>query len=143
MSGTEVPRIAPVQPAAARHAGPAVFADEVLYSLGTEYALHLFHELGHRLGQDAPEAGPTSRLARVRYRRAGWSPSTATRAALYARPGDAHKAMWQLRAEGYRVELSVAERGPWTLRWPAPFSTGPVAERWRQRAAELGVDPWT
>ncbi len=81
----------------------------------------------------------TSRIARVRYRGSWWSPSTATRVRIYARSADAWAAFYRLKAEGYMVEVTHAERTPWRMVHPAPWSTGPDAERIRAAYYDAGV----
>lgn len=71
-------------------------------------------------------------IARLRWRAPWWSPSTATRARIYARPGDAWDAADRLTAKGYKAEVSMAERTTWRMVRPAPWSTGPVADAWRE-----------
>ena len=69
-----------------------------------------------------------ARIMRLRYRAPWWSASTATRVRIYARPADAQAAAHRLSDRGYTVELSLAERTPWQLRRPAPWSSGAIGE---------------
>jgi hypothetical protein len=73
-----------------------------------------------------------TRIARLRWRAPWWSPSTATRVTIYARPSDAWAARDRFEAKGYKAEVSIADRTAWRMVRPGPWSTGPVADAWRE-----------
>lgn len=77
-------------------------------------------------------AKSSTAIARLRWRAPWWSPSTATRARIYARPGDAWDAFDRLTAEGYKAEVSMAERTAWRMARPASWSTGAEADALRE-----------
>lgn len=56
-------------------------------------------------------------IYRVRWRGSWWKPRSATQVRYYAQGGHAEARARRLTAEGYTVELTAAERGPWEP-WP-------------------------